>query len=76
LKIITKWFVIDVLKLISCIGIAVAIFVAVITIQVFRPTYSFVDTLLILAVGMILGASYIQIQERASDYFDKQSKSA
>ena len=76
MKIITKWFVIDVLKLISCIGIAVAIFVAVITIQVFRPTYSFVDTLLILAVGMILGASYIQIQERASDYFDKQSKSA
>jgi len=76
LKIITKWFVIDVLKLISRIGIAVAIFVAVITIQVFRPTYSFIDTLLILAVGMILGASYIQIQERVSDYSDKQSKSA
>jgi len=76
LKIITKWFVIDVLKLISRIGIAVAIFVVAITIQVFRPAYSFIDTLLILAVGMILGASYIRIQERASEYFDKQSKSA
>ena len=76
MKIITKWFVIDVLKLISRIGIAVAIFVAVITIQVFRPTYSFIDTLLILAVGMILGASYIQIRERVSDYSDKQSMSA
>jgi len=76
LKIITRWFVIDVLKLISRIGIAVAIFVAVITIQVFRPAYSFVDTLLILAIGMILGASYMQIQERASDYSDRQSKAA
>jgi uncharacterized protein YacL len=76
LKVITKWFVIDVLKLISRLGIAVAIFVAVLAIQLFRPAYNFVDTLLILAVGMILGAAYLQIQERASDYFDKQSKQA
>jgi hypothetical protein len=62
------------LKLMSRFGIAIGIFIAVLGIQLFRPTYNFVDTLIILAIGMILGASYIEIQEHASDYFDKQSK--
>jgi hypothetical protein len=76
LKVITKWFVIDLLKLISRLGIAVAIFIAVLAIRLFRPAYSFIDTLLILVVGMILGVAYLQIQGRASGYFDKQSKPA
>ena len=74
MRIITKWFIIDMLKLVSRFGIAIGIFVAVVGIQFFRPTYNFVDTLIILAIGMILGASYIEIQKHASDYLDKQSK--
>jgi len=74
MRTITKWFAIDMLKLASRFGIAIVIFVAVYAVQVFRPTYNFVDTLIVLVVGMILGASYIEIQKYASDYFDKQSK--
>ena len=69
----TRWFVIDLLKLLSRVGIVIVVFVAVVAIQLFRPAYSFVDVLLILAVGMILGAAYIEVQSWALDYLEKQS---
>lgn len=69
-----RWFFIDLLKLLSRVGIVIVVFVAVVAIQLFRPAYSFVDVLLMLAVGMILGAAYIEVQRWASDYLEKQSK--
>ena len=73
MRIMTRWFLIDLLKLLSRFGIAIAIFVAVFMIQLLRPAYGFIDILFILAVGMILGASYIEIQKYASAYVDKKS---
>ena len=72
----TRWFVIDLLKLLSRFGIVIVFFAVVVSVQIIRPAYSFVDVLLILAVGMILGAAYIEVQKRASDYLEKQSKPA
>jgi hypothetical protein len=74
LDIFTKWFVIDLLKLLSRFGIVIFFFVAVMTFQLFRPAYSFIDILLILAVGMIMGAGYIEAQKWISTYLEKQSR--
>jgi len=73
LDIFTRWFVIDLLKLLSRVGIVIVVFVAVVAIQLFRPGYSFVDVLLILAIGTILGAAYVEVQRWTTDYLEKQS---
>jgi hypothetical protein len=74
LDIFAKWFVIDLLKLLSRVGVLIVFFLAVlITVQV-RPVYGFVDILVILAVGMLLGVAYIEVQRWASGYFDKWQK--
>jgi hypothetical protein len=74
LDIFTRWFVIDLLKLVSRFGIVIVFFVAVMVLQLFRPAYSFVDILLILAVGMMMGAGYIEGQHWISKYLEKQSR--
>jgi glucose uptake protein GlcU len=76
LNILDKWFIIDLLKLLSRVGVLIVVSVATVVIQLLRPVYGFVDILLILAVGMILGAVYIEVQKRASEYLDRQSKPA
>jgi hypothetical protein len=74
LDILNKWFIIDLLKLVSRVGVVVVVFVATMAIQLLRPAYAFVDILLILAVGIILGATYIEVQKWVSNYLDKQAK--
>jgi hypothetical protein len=74
LDIFAKWFVIDLLKLLSRVGIMIVFFVVVVIIGQVRPAYGFVDILVILAVGMILGVVYIEVQRWASGYFDKWQK--
>jgi hypothetical protein len=74
LDIFAKWFVIDLLKLLSRFGIMIVFFVAVVIIWQVRPAYGFVDILVMLAVGMLLGAVYMEVQRRASGYFDKWQK--
>jgi glucose uptake protein GlcU len=76
LNILDKWFIIDLLKLLSRVGVLIVVSVATVVIQLLRPVYGFVDILLILAVGMILGAVYIEVQKRVSEYLDRQSKPA
>jgi len=74
LDILKKWFIIDLVKLVSRVGVVVVVALATLVIQLLKPAYGFVDILPILAVGMILGAAYIEIQRRVSDYLDNQSK--
>jgi uncharacterized membrane protein YbhN (UPF0104 family) len=74
LDIFKKWFIIDLVKLVSRVGVVVVVAVATLVIQLLKPAYGFVDILLILAVGMILGTAYIEVQRWVSDYLDKQSK--
>jgi glucose uptake protein GlcU len=76
LNILDKWFIIDLLKLLSRVGVLIVVSVATVVIQLLRPVYGFVDILLILAVGMVLGAVYIEVQKRVSVYLDRQSKPA
>jgi hypothetical protein len=74
LDIFAKWFAIDLLKLLSRVGIVIVFFVVVVIIEQIRPVYGFVDILVILAVGMLLGVVYIEVQRWASGYFDKWQK--
>jgi hypothetical protein len=74
LDIFAKWFVIDLLKLLSRVGIIIVFFVVVVIIEQIRPAYGFVDILVILAVGMSLGVVYIEVQRWASGYFGKWQK--
>lgn len=76
MNILDKWFIIDLLKLLSRVGVLIVVSVATVVIQLLRPVYGFVDILLILAVGMVLGAVYIEVQKRVSVYLDRQSKPA
>ena len=57
LDIFKKWFAIDLLKLLSRVGIVIVFFVVVMTIEQVRPAYGFTDILVILAVGMLLGVA-------------------
>ena len=74
MDIFKKWFAIDLLKLLSRVGIVIVFFVVVMTIEQVRPAYGFTDILVILAVGMLLGVAYIEVQRLASGYFDKWQK--
>jgi hypothetical protein len=74
MDIFAKWFVIDLLKLLSHVGIMIVFFVVVVIIGQVRPAYGFVDILVILAVGMSLGVVYIEVQRWASGYFGKWQK--
>jgi hypothetical protein len=74
MDIFAKWFVIDLLKLLSHVGIMIVFFVLVVIIEQIRPAYGFVDILVILAVGMSLGVVYIEVQRWASGYSDKWQK--
>ena len=74
MDIFAKWFVIDLLKLLSRVGIMIVFFVVVVIIGQVKPAYGFVDILVILAVGMLLGVVYIEVQRWASGYFDKWQK--
>ena len=74
MDIFAKWFVIDLLKLLSHVGIIIVLFVVVVIIETVRPAYGFVDILVILAVGMSLGVVYIEVQRWASGYFGKWQK--
>lgn len=74
MDIFAKWFAIDLLKLLSRVGIVVVFFVVVMTIEQVRPAYGFTDILVILTVGMLLGVAYIEVQKLASGYFDKWQK--
>jgi hypothetical protein len=74
LDIFAKWFVIDLLKLLSRVGIVIVFFLVVVIIETVRPAYGFVDILVILAVGMLVGVVYIEVQRWASGYSDKWQK--
>jgi NhaP-type Na+/H+ or K+/H+ antiporter len=74
MDIFAKWFVIDLLKLLSHVGIVIVFFVVVVIIEQVRPVYGFVDILVILAVGMLLGVVYTEVQKWATGHFDKWQK--
>lgn len=74
MNILNKWFIIDLVKLLSRAGVVIIISATTVIIQFVKPAYGFIDILLILAVGMILGATYTTVQKRASEYLDEQSK--
>jgi hypothetical protein len=73
MKILDKWLVIDMLKIFSRVGIIFLIAAVTVIIQFFRSSYGFIDVLFILAVGMILGAVYLEGTRRVSDYLDRIS---
>jgi len=74
LNILDKWFVFDILKVSSYLGIVAFVCLVALIIQFSKPLYSFIDVLLILAVGMILGAVFTEARKRISDYVKKQSR--
>jgi hypothetical protein len=69
-----KWLVIDVAKILSFVGMIIIIGTMAAFIQLFRPTLGFVDAMMILAVGMIVGAVYVKTSERLADYFEEISR--
>ena len=73
LNILDKWFVFDVLKVLSYVGTVAFVCLAALIIQFSKPLYSFIDVLLILAVGIIFGAVLTEARKRISDYVKKQS---
>jgi ABC-type transport system involved in cytochrome bd biosynthesis fused ATPase/permease subunit len=74
MDILDKWLVNDVVKIMSFVGMIIAIAAVAAVIQFFRPPLGFTDALVILAVGMIIGTFYIKAGERLSDYFEKTSR--
>jgi hypothetical protein len=73
MKILDKWLVIDMLKILSRIGIVFLIATVAVIIQFFRSSFGFFDVLFILAVGMILGAIYLEGTRKISDYLERVS---
>jgi glucose uptake protein GlcU len=56
----------------SRVGVLVLVLLSVISIRFFRPLYDTVDVIVILAVGMILGAVYVRSQEKISENFERK----
>lgn len=73
MRTVTKWFVVDTLKLVSTFGMVIMLAAAVLVIQSLKPTLEFLDVLLIVATGMILGASYLEVRKQISDYLKDQN---
>lgn len=73
MRTVTKWFVVDTLKLVSTFGMVIMLVAAVLVIQSLKPTLEFLDVLLIVATGMILGASYLEVRKQISDYLKDQN---
>jgi hypothetical protein len=73
MKILGKRLVIDILKILSRVGIIFLIASVTVIIQFFRSSYGFIDVLFILAVGMILGAVYLEGTRKISDYLERIS---
>jgi len=68
-----KWFVFDMLKVLSLASIVASVCSVALVIQLSKPVYSFTDVLLILAIGIIFGAVLTEARKRASDYVKRQS---
>lgn len=56
------------------VGIVALLSIAVVIAQVYRPSYQWVDILVLLAVGMVLGAVYMEVLDRIHNHFAAQSK--
>lgn len=53
-------------------GVLVLLFVSVLIVKLLRPEYGAVDLVVILSVGMILGAFYIQSQDKIRERFKRK----
>lgn len=73
MRTVTKWFVVDTLRLVSTFGMVMMLAVAVLVIQNLRPAYEFLDVLVIVASGMVLGALYLEARKRISSYLKNQN---
>ena len=58
--------------ILSRIGVLVLLFASVLIIKLFRPEYGTIDIVVILSAGMILGAFYVQSQDKIGERFKRK----
>jgi vancomycin permeability regulator SanA len=51
------------------VGVLALFIPAVLLVEFYRPSYNTVDVIVMLAVGMILGAVYVRSQDRLAEYY-------
>jgi uncharacterized membrane protein len=61
-------------KMLFRVGVLAAVALAVSAVRFYKPAYDAIDTLVILAIGMMLGAVYVQSRDRISKHFARKGK--
>lgn len=61
-------------KMLFRVGTLAAIVLVVAAVRFYKPAYDAMDTLVILALGMMLGGIYVQSQDWISKYFARKEK--
>jgi glucose uptake protein GlcU len=56
----------------SRVGVLVLVMLSVISVRFFRPLYDTLDVIVVLAVGMILGAIYVRSQEKIEESYERK----
>ena len=56
----------------SRVGVLVLLFASVLIVKLLRPEYGTIDMVVILAAGMILGAFYVQSQDKIREHFKRK----
>ncbi len=51
------------------VGVWALFIPAVLLVEFYRPSYNTVDVIVMLAVGMILGAVYVRSQDKLAEYY-------
>jgi len=55
--------------LLARVGVLALLVPAVLLVQFYKPSYDTVDVIVMLAVGMILGAIYVRSQEKLAEHY-------
>ena len=59
--------------LLARVGVLALLIPAVLLLQFYKPSYSTVDVIVMLAIGMILGAVYVESQEKLAKHYTRRS---